>query len=147
MVWQAKSRYTRGLLSQISKMDLLCLQFCYSNYPTFENSFFLFSWAKPQFYTTTGTPPIKQFSYTAVFYLTRFFLGQKPRYISIQRGFSSFFIFFKIFIEVLGFSLVLHYLLVARCKIKSFLIYVKRYKCDDCNGNFTLVKNGYFSPH
>ena len=30
-------------------------------------------------HTTTGTPPITRFSYTAEFYLTRFFLGQKPR--------------------------------------------------------------------
>ena len=27
----------------------------------------------------TGTPPITRFSYTAEFYLTRFFLSQKPR--------------------------------------------------------------------
>ena len=26
----------------------------------------------------TGTPPLTRFSYTAVFYLTLFFLGQKP---------------------------------------------------------------------
>ena len=31
------------------------------------------------FRTNTGTPPLTRFSYTAVFYLTRFFLGQKPR--------------------------------------------------------------------
>ena len=35
------------------------------------------------YYHTTkvhrGTPPITRFSYTTVFYLTRFFLGQKPR--------------------------------------------------------------------
>ena len=32
----------------------------------------------PQF-TSTGTPPITLFSYTAVLYLTQFFLYQKPR--------------------------------------------------------------------
>ena len=28
----------------------------------------------------TGTPPLTRFSYSAVFYLTRFFLTPKPRY-------------------------------------------------------------------
>ena len=42
-------------------------------------------------YVSTGTPPLTRFSYSAVFYLTRFFEHQKPRNFSIYRGgFSSY---------------------------------------------------------